>query len=56
MVHSNKLKDLYQQLVVDIEFGNIQTREYTNKKYNIKPPLKKKIRFIYSEKILKQNN
>jgi hypothetical protein len=27
---------------VDIEVGNIRTREYANKKHNIEPPLKKK--------------
>jgi hypothetical protein len=41
MVYNNKLKELYRQLVVDIEFGNIQTREYANKKRNIKPLFKR---------------
>jgi hypothetical protein len=41
VVYNNKLKDLYQQLVVDIEFGNIQIKEYANKKHNIELPLKK---------------
>jgi hypothetical protein len=26
MIHNNKLKDLYRQLIVNIEFGNIRTK------------------------------
>jgi hypothetical protein len=53
MVHNNKLKDLYQQLVVDIEFGNIRTREYVNKKYNIIPPFKKENKVYLLRKNIK---
>jgi hypothetical protein len=53
MVYSNKLKDLYQQLAVDIEFRNIQTKEYTNKKRNIELPLKKKDKVYLLKKNIK---
>jgi hypothetical protein len=52
-VHNSKLKDLYRQLVVDIEFRNIQIREYANKKYNIEPPLKKKNKVYLFRKNIK---
>jgi hypothetical protein len=53
MVHSGKLKDLYRQLAADIEFGNIRIKEYTNKKYNIEPPLKKKDKVYLLKKNIK---
>jgi hypothetical protein len=53
MVHNNKLKDLYWQLVADIEFGNIQTKEYANKKHNIEFLFKKKNKVYLLRKNIK---
>jgi hypothetical protein len=53
VIHNNKLKDLYQQLVVDIEFGNIRIIEYVNKKHNIKPLLKKRDKVYLFRKNIK---
>jgi hypothetical protein len=53
VIYNNKLKDLYRQLVVNIEFGNIRITEYANKKYNIKPPLKKRDKVYLLRKNIK---
>jgi hypothetical protein len=38
---TSKIQSLQKRLATDIEFGNLRTAKYVNKKYSVEPPLKK---------------
>jgi hypothetical protein len=50
---SEKLKGLYQQLALDIQFNNLRTAEYTNRKQSIGPLLKRKDKVYLLRKHIK---
>ena len=56
IVKTNELRELHKQLARDIEFNNLRTAKYANKKRSMEPPLEGGIKSIYYDDTSKQND